>query len=188
MKEKLEAILSAYPDLTQAMVAEKLGVSRQRVNQICKQHGIVLRSGRNDARGPWGSSYRDAAHLYRIFDKDGVLLYVGATSYVLNRLAKQCANAVWFYSIKRIEVELHETLESALRAEAEAIQNEKPRWNISKGTHVYRINPGDDPEELITEVSKRQNAAHVAMHRAGGVGRKKPAPKRKRKTRQVSST
>jgi hypothetical protein len=183
MKEKLEAILSAYPDLTQARAAEKLGVSRQRVNQICKQHGIVLRSGRNDARGPWGSSYRDAAHLYRIFDQGGVLLYVGATSYLLNRLAKQCANAIWFYSIRRIEVELHETLESALRAEAEAIKNEKPRWNIAKGT-----NPGDDPEELITEVSKRQNAAHVAMHRAGGVGRKKPAPKRKRKTRQVSST
>jgi hypothetical protein len=47
--------------------------------------------------------------------------------------------------------------------------------------HVYRINPGDDPEELITEVSKRQNAAHVAVHRAGGIGRKKPAPKRKKR-------
>jgi hypothetical protein len=45
MKEKIEALLKSNPNVTQAMAADAIGVSRQRINQVCKRHGIKLTSG-----------------------------------------------------------------------------------------------------------------------------------------------
>jgi hypothetical protein len=47
--------------------------------------------------------------------------------------------------------------------------------------HVYSIEQGVDPKELLDEVERKQNAAHVAAHRAGGIGRK-PVKRRKKRT------
>lgn len=42
-------LVAREPNLSQADVARLLGISRQRVSQLCKQHGLVLR---NAIRGP----------------------------------------------------------------------------------------------------------------------------------------
>lgn len=42
MKEKLLALIAERSDITQAMAARELGVSRQRINQVCRREGIEL--------------------------------------------------------------------------------------------------------------------------------------------------
>jgi hypothetical protein len=48
---------------------------------------------------------KNMEHLYRHFDKDGTLLYVGISLSAINRLGQHKDNAHWFSSIKRVEIE-----------------------------------------------------------------------------------
>ena len=66
--------------------------------------------------------------LYRHFDADGRLLYVGIARSVTARLA-QHADSPWDDQIARVEVERFATREEAEAAEREAIRAEKPIHN-----------------------------------------------------------
>ena len=68
--------------------------------------------------------------LYRHFDKDGVLLYVGISISAVYRLGGHRNASSWYSDIARVEIERHESRESALVAEKEAIQKELPKHNI----------------------------------------------------------
>lgn len=68
--------------------------------------------------------------LYRHFNKNGELLYVGISLNSINRLSQHKKNAHWFNDIARIELEQFPTRESALEAEKQAIINEKPLHNV----------------------------------------------------------
>lgn len=68
--------------------------------------------------------------LYRHFDKDGRLLYVGISLNAVARLAQHRGVAHWFRSIARIEIEWHPTREDACAAEIEAIREELPMHNV----------------------------------------------------------
>jgi hypothetical protein len=73
-------------------------------------------------------------HLYRHFDKDGNLLYVGVSLSALSRLSRH-RDREWFKEIARVEISNWETREASLRAERRAIRTEHPRHNI---THALR--------------------------------------------------
>jgi hypothetical protein len=70
-------------------------------------------------------------HLYRHFDGDGRLLYVGISLSAIARLAEHKAASHWFWQIARIEVTAYATRSSALKAERISIQREKPLRNIA---------------------------------------------------------
>jgi len=67
--------------------------------------------------------------LYRHFDKDGVLLYVGISLCAVYRLSQHMNDAVWAPYIARIDIETYESREAALDAEREAITTEFPFFN-----------------------------------------------------------
>ena len=69
-------------------------------------------------------------HLYRHFDAEGKLLYVGVSISALNRLASHQQNSHWFWDISKVEVSKFETRQASLDAETAAIKNEKPLHNI----------------------------------------------------------
>lgn len=73
-----------------------------------------------------------ATALYRHFDKDGRLLYVGISLSVIGRLAQHRGRAHWYKRITRIEVEWFDTRAEAAHAEMIAIQDENPECNISR--------------------------------------------------------
>lgn len=64
--------------------------------------------------------------LYRHFDKDGRLLYVGIAISTTMRLSGHRATSHWFDQITRIEIERFPTRVAALAAEMLAIGSEKP--------------------------------------------------------------
>ncbi len=67
--------------------------------------------------------------LYRHFDKDGALLYVGVSFNPFVRSQGHSNGSVWFERISRIEIEQFETRDAALDAEFNAIQKERPLYN-----------------------------------------------------------
>lgn len=69
--------------------------------------------------------------LYRYFDGDDVLLYVGISLNAVLRLAQHShAGAEWTASIARSTFQHFPTRVAALAAEKTAIQTEKPRFNV----------------------------------------------------------
>jgi predicted GIY-YIG superfamily endonuclease len=67
--------------------------------------------------------------LYRHFDKDGKLLYVGISISVIQRLS-QHRRSRWFGEIASITIEKFPSRRDAARAEMVAIRKECPRFNI----------------------------------------------------------
>lgn len=95
-----------------------------------------------------------ATQLYRHFDKDGRLLYVGISLNALSRLSQHKQAAGWFRQIARVEIEHFANLGAALHAERVAIRREKPIYNISK------IAPGKDPVSVVAALCKAR-ATHI---------------------------
>ncbi len=73
---------------------------------------------------------KNEAHLYRCFDKDDVLLYIGCTKRLVSRITVHRELSLWGPKIHRIQSEGFVTRESALTAEANAIASEHPEFNI----------------------------------------------------------
>lgn len=69
--------------------------------------------------------------LYRLFDKAGVLLYVGIAGNPGRRFQQHRGAKLWWGMVARITVEHFETRELAAKAEICAIQTEAPAHNIS---------------------------------------------------------
>lgn len=68
--------------------------------------------------------------LYRHFDLDGALLYVGIAVCVHARTKAHRARSPWFPLVARIEVAEFATRAAAMEAERRAIKDECPRHNI----------------------------------------------------------
>lgn len=69
--------------------------------------------------------------LYRHFDADGKLLYVGISLSVVARLARHVNGSHWARQITMITIEWHPGRPEALAAEAAAIVAERPAFNIA---------------------------------------------------------
>lgn len=70
--------------------------------------------------------------LYRHFDENGTLLYVGVSLSAIYRLSQHKKGSHWHSKISRQEIEHFATREEALDAETRAIQNENPLYNKQK--------------------------------------------------------
>jgi hypothetical protein len=107
--------------------------------------------------------------LYRHYDADGRLLYVGISVSHLLRMVGHRKASDWYWDIKRVEVEHFPCHASAAMAEITAIRTEQPLWNKAHQPEPFRIirlEPGGDPSELIAAFKSAQNVAHVRKARA----------------------
>jgi hypothetical protein len=73
--------------------------------------------------------------LYRYFDADWNLLYVGISFSSLVRLAQHRSTDVWFQRVTRIEIERFDRREEAEEAERKAIRRERPEFNSAFALH-----------------------------------------------------
>jgi hypothetical protein len=71
--------------------------------------------------------------LYRAYDHEDRLLYVGITTDVDVRLGEHRREAPWFAAMARLDVEWFPDRLGAEGAEREAIRTEHPMWNIVHG-------------------------------------------------------
>lgn len=75
--------------------------------------------------------------LYRHFNKDKKLLYIGISLSALTRLGQHALNTKWFNSITFISIEHFDTLEEATKAERVAIIREDPQYNIRHKNNAH---------------------------------------------------
>jgi hypothetical protein len=88
------------------------------------------------ARATGRSGIKEAvAVLYRHFNDEGALLYVGVSKKGLSRLA-QHQSSPWFHEIAVVTLEHFNSYDAALAAEHAAIERENPPYNVSAGTRV----------------------------------------------------
>ena len=73
---------------------------------------------------------RSRTALYRHFDADGRLLYVGISLSAIARLEQHKRSAGWFGEIARIDLEWWPFRSLAEQAELSAIWRENPAWNV----------------------------------------------------------
>lgn len=80
----------------------------------------------------------DLHAVYRMFNEDGRLLYVGLTGRLSHRLGNH-AEKRWFPQVATIELEWFPTKAAAALAEQHAIRNERPLLNIvGNREHLHR--------------------------------------------------
>lgn len=80
--------------------------------------------------------------LYRFYDTDGVLLYIGITADLGSRLTQHSDDKPWWCDVTQVHVEHHPSREAVLAAEQQAISAEQPLHNI---THNRRRTKGSRP-------------------------------------------
>lgn len=70
--------------------------------------------------------------LYRLFNENGRLLYVGITNNPSVRFVHHKMEKTWWTDVARREIEWFASRDDALKAEVRAIHQESPLWNVSK--------------------------------------------------------
>ena len=70
--------------------------------------------------------------VYRLFDADGLLLYVGITRQGHHRLHEHARDKAWWRDVASATFEHLPTRDAALRREAQAIHTEAPLYNIAR--------------------------------------------------------
>ena len=88
----------------------------------------------------------DRTILYRFFNKSGKLLYVGITKNMPTRMGSHQKTKPW-NQVRTITLEHFPDRRMALAAEVDAIANERPKWNLSRGEH-YKYSGVKDSENL----------------------------------------
>lgn len=107
-------------------------------------------------------------YVYRAFDQDGRLLYVGMTGNLANRWAEHRTGSLWSSLMAGYRiVGPFATREAAARYERQAIQTEQPAYNIQ---HIpaHKCEPVDIA--VIHEVSKRTGISSGVLQQAYSIG------------------
>ncbi len=81
---------------------------------------------------------RQQTALYRYYDADNVLLYIGVSLSAVHRLQQHRNTQHWSHRITRVDISYFPSREDALKAEREAIRAENPLHNV-----IHRV-MGDD--------------------------------------------
>lgn len=95
--------------------------------------------------------------LYRHFDKDGALLYIGMTCRLQQRQEEHQARVDWHALVCRSEITWFDCRNAALAAEALAIKTEKPRYNIQHRA-IRNVDPAE-PNAVSAILADEMQAA-----------------------------
>lgn len=91
-------------------------------------------------------------YLYRHYDKNNILLYVGISVSHLARLCQHRDKAVWFDEIATVTIQPFPSRQEALFAETDAIIGENPLHN-KRRPKVEHYEPLCSPEVLQAAIN-----------------------------------
>lgn len=119
--------------------------------------------------GPRFYDYSDFPHfVYRCYDADERLIYVGCTVDPTGRIATHRTASWWGHEIDSVRLIVFPNKRYALRKEREAIADEQPRWNLKGRWNHRRLWTVDDYVDYRTalvmsgNVSGYYNTRHLA--------------------------
>lgn len=101
--------------------------------------------------------------LYRHYDAAGVLLYVGTARDPVKRLIGHEGRSPWADDIATITIESFDTDEAAYKAEAIAVEKERPIYNKRRPPSGQDKKPQEDP--ACKDCGKRMVGGHALKQR-----------------------
>lgn len=96
--------------------------------------------------------------LYRYFDVDGRLLYVGITSASTLRMLHHAHGSAWWTKVRSASFKHYRTRDQALAVERKAVVAEEPLYNRAftpqrslarLTTRLHRVEPSLDPSDRV---------------------------------------
>jgi predicted GIY-YIG superfamily endonuclease len=99
--------------------------------------------------------------LYRYFNIDNELLYVGISKNPISRLEQHGVDKQWFDEIASITLVKYATRGDALEAERIAIEEEEPLHNKVSGTSLIKIACPNDFDPVVFNI--KQNSPYLSM-------------------------
>jgi len=96
-----------------------------------------------------------ACALYRHFDFEGRLLYVGISVSPMSRLGSHIDGSSWAKRITRVEIEWLDSEDEARTAERRAIRAERPEYNLSQALS------GDAAKDAVVSISDALGSAQI---------------------------
>ncbi len=99
--------------------------------------------------------------LYRHFDSDENLLYVGISSRPWKRMVEHKVSC-WYDKIHNITLQHYESREEAIKAEREAITEENPIFNIQRYQTIKKQN---EKEKQIIDNSRLNHISSIVHYR-----------------------
>lgn len=96
--------------------------------------------------------------LYRHFDENNSLLYVGISLSTFNRLSQHKDHSEWFKKIKNVTIEHFPTREEAMAAERQAIKSENPKFNIAMRKTMAEIEKEQKEQNKITQLAMAEKS------------------------------
>lgn len=101
------------------------------------------------------------ACVYRVFDSEGTLLYVGCTINLPQRLELHSHRSWWYCKSHRVTTEWFDDRKDALREEARAIYTEAPAHNVRGVCNEVELPPDAAYGERVAQ------ATRIAIGKAG---------------------
>jgi GIY-YIG catalytic domain len=98
--------------------------------------------------------------LYRLYDAEGELLYVGISQNPDVRWGQHSQNKPWWPAVEERKIEWHETRAAAAVAEKAAIRTERPYWNLN-----HAVRPIGDSEAEKQFAPYREAREEIRMLR-----------------------
>lgn len=128
-RDALRTIWSLSPKEYRKLVADSAGITSQSVWNQYERHVVrgVVEKDQYRSRLPTA--------MYRKYDSDGTLLYVGISMDPKHRDTVHGVLSPWAKYVERTEIEWLPDRASALEAETIAIRDEDPIFNVSKSRH-----------------------------------------------------
>ena len=127
----------------------------------------------------------DRTALYRAYNGDGVLLYLGISSCAFRRLSQHLATSQWRYELASVNVQWFEGRAEAEAAEVQAIHAEHPLFNLTfnkgrgiafKPTPEHLDDHEDDELEAMMWEDVEQYGWSGLVDRAIAAGKMEPTP------------
>lgn len=87
--------------------------------------------------------------LYRLYDEEGVLLYVGIAGNPGRRFEQHRGQKPWWHEVSSMSLEHFDTRDEALIAEKDAIVTEHPLYNRQHSVIVVKAQVSDDPDGIV---------------------------------------
>lgn len=114
----------------------------------------------------------DRTALYRLYDLDNHLLYVGISNKPLARWALHASDKAWWGDVAVRDIEWFPTRTEAEQAEVKAIAVEGPRWNASAGLvnkhYVMSSRRGWKPTGEFAKLLGRYKRAEATLSKLRG--------------------
>lgn len=145
--EELRQLMGITPDMPEsvrdAIAADRAGVSvdwyrrkyKNRPHDTEKPVHVRAKSSPQNMQQSVRPPRETCYWLYRMFNENGALLYVGITEVGVARWRQHQREKEWFNEVRAFTVETFPSRDAVAKAELQAIRTEHPKYNYTGASH-----------------------------------------------------